>query len=274
MAPGLESPRDLFEGQSKSASVARLLRQETPSAIKEFVDVRPTQSGLTVVSLFDWYPMRGVTIGNRDAEKARTLLGRFNEQARQLTAVSWTTEKKADLMAALGFKVEKPRGGDGFLEREVQAAIIRDLRVGPSSRWAGDIASAVGLTGPVRYLTSELMWSGWAGKPNRADILCLDQHGGVVVVELKRGRQRDFDQVKAYERVLGEHWVSLGRFVEALTEDQLADKPKVRTLFVLAGADSEREDWENHVGSTNILFFKRTFTTWPGRAAVRGSNGG
>lgn len=255
-----------LEGQIKQAAFARELRMKIPNQLRSFIDIRPTQKALTVVSLFPYAPMRGIP--NLSAVAVGSLLEKLAAAATDLLSPDKSDVAKVAVLGSLGFKSRKHRMtqepvsyATHYVEEDVQAYLIRELLGNAESPFARQFRSVMGA--PIRYLCCELEWS-WEGSALRPDVICHDTENParVLIVELKARRTTKLGQVVEYRGFLNRYGEELRRFISALSGVEVQRVLEVHTAFLMAHHPNSPEDWAGHErnAGTRILFYQAGIT--------------
>jgi len=250
----------MLAGQIRNAKSVFKLQQQIPHLLGPFLGLRAKENGMTLVSFFDFAPMRGRKVTERTADR---ILKELKDQQELLTDPEKSKEEKKK--ALRGFPSKKP--GKGFLEEDVQAFLIREIinpeRLGDISQRICEVCDCQKL----KYLASEFEWS-LNGKKDRIDILCRDQNdpSKIVIIELKKVRITQLKQAR-YIRVFQEHrhQEELKSFVAALTGYPVVSGAlDIRMVYLMP--DHPRlnpKEWEeivckNHVDG--IVFYNQDFS--------------
>jgi len=172
---------------------ARIATQAWESFIKvdnnrqricNYFHLRPTNSGVTVVTTLNRYEMRGVT-GIRDAEKLLILLEKIDKGYEVLTSLNEV--KKKVIMQGLGFP-QRGKVNDSRLEEKIQATMINTM---PKDK---NLEEKLGAKNHIRFIASELIFE--QGK-HRIDIVGYDEQD-IYFFELKKDRTKAVEQLKDY----------------------------------------------------------------------------
>lgn len=260
----------MLEGQIKNARKVYELRKYIPDDLRPFLDFRPKKTGITLVSFFEFAPMRGVNVSHKAAQEEMAKIGKMKES---LLAPTVDDEAKIKKLTDLGFKSRK-KDADDYLEEDVQAFLCREL-LKPAE---GDIPRHIredllGLKGRLKYLTAEFEWS-LDGEKDRVDILCRDEKdpARLVVIELKKIRTEKLEQSR-YVPILKTHEKELADFAAALTGVKELQPGNLRISMIYLMPNHHRLDiaqWRNvatKCGIDGIVFYEHAFSF--GRIAER-----
>jgi hypothetical protein len=246
----------LFSGQADNAKIAAQLRKRIPDSLKKWLDFRPKKSGLTLVSYFDWAPMRGLSFSG--LKEGNELLSKIRLHSRKFLG-EITVEEKLRILGELGFKRATKKKTSEYLEFNVQAAIIRDLL--NQRHWYKKLSRSFCNKEGVHFLTSELEWS-LDGVSYRPDIICIDNaFSKIIILELKIIRQKNFQQVVDYKRIILKNMDSFKDLVRNLAGKSLCDKPQILTGFVMPYTSGKQPNW-HVVGAeykTKPFFYTQDF---------------
>lgn len=254
---------ELFEGQTESAKIVKELRGKIPSKLKPFIDFRPTKDGITIVSLFDYYPMRGKDIRRSSAcqNELEKVMQKIDDRSSILLSAK-SDDDKIRIFEELGFKIPDKQSEKEYLESDVQASIIRDLING--GVWKRTLTKTIPETISLNYLTSELAWSdrldNKEGK-GRPDIVCLGLPNFVVIIEVKKVRQTDLQQVVSYKTKLENNIKSFLSFATALSGSNLPNHLIFKTVFVMPYTTGRQPEWKKIARNyeTTIVFYQYSF---------------
>lgn len=204
----------IFTGQIKHARKAYEWSENIPEKLRRYLYLRPKTTGITLVSLFDFAPMRGTDVNDNNID---SVINKFNENYDFLVSPNKDENDKIEILRELNFKSRSNKEED-YLEEDVQAFLIREII--DSDDVIKDIPKRIskkcGFSG-LKYLTSEFEWS-INGKKDRIDVLCCDKedHSKLLVIELKKIRTTKLDQTR-YVKVLNDNQDQIKKFVAALT---------------------------------------------------------
>ena len=170
---------------AKMASVVwNDLNIEQQKAIKKSFHLRPTNSGVSIISTMPSFPMRGITNVSNKKDLKKILEGIFSK----LKKIYSTEEKDSiKVLKGLGF----PKRGESSkkeLEEDIQALMIRNMMTDENLRKRLNAANK------IRFIASEFILK--QGN-NRIDIIGFDEKD-LYFFELKKERTTKVDQVKNY----------------------------------------------------------------------------
>jgi len=247
---------NIFKGQTENAPKVYGLRKMIPEKLKCYLDFRPKATGITLVSFFDFAPMRGLNINDKNI---KSVLGAFTRKQDFLLSPDKDDEDKIKILQDLKFKTRGTTGSD-YLEEDVQAFLIREILNSGDRDMPRHIVKSCNLLG-LRYLTSEFEWS--SKKIDRVDILCCDKDDfhKIVVIELKKVRTTKLLQ-RRYLNILQKNSGDLIRFISALTNTTLDVATPIEIHMVYLMPSHPRLDtnlWRQIVaehGVDDIVFYK------------------
>jgi len=153
--------------------------------IRNYFHLRPTNSGVTIVTTLNDYEMRGVP-SIKDAEKLLIWLEKIDKGYEVLTSLN-NEKKKKEIMKHLGFPKRK-NVNNRKLEEKTQAIMINTMTKDKNLK--GELSAK----NPIRFIASELIFE--QGK-HRIDIVGYDEQD-IYFFELKKGRTKAVEQVKDY----------------------------------------------------------------------------
>jgi hypothetical protein len=177
---------DIIDYAKMASGVWNGLDEKNQNDLKKNFHLRPTESGITIVSTVPNFAMRGIT-GIKDEI---TLKDTLNYLSKKIPRINADKEKTVNsTMKSLGFKQrnEDNKLKKSDLEEDVQATMIRTM--------TGDdnLKKKLGLKEPMQFIASELIFS--ADEKNRIDIVGFDGET-LFFLELKRKRTTKVEQVK------------------------------------------------------------------------------
>lgn len=154
--------------------------------LRKYFHLRPTQSGVTIVSTLPYAPMRGIT-GLASVSAISDELKRISANFKKITQDD-EEAAQAILRDELGFALRSDDGNHDALEEAYQAMMINSMN-------QSNLADSLGLIGKrIDFVASELIFE--LG-PNRVDIVGICD-GELYFFELKRDRTTKVDQVRRY----------------------------------------------------------------------------
>lgn len=259
----------IFEGQIKNAKVAKELTGLIAPELRSSFSVRPTATSLTLYSVFDFAPMRGVS-GN--ARKIREKILKINEGKNILLGNSCDVEEKIIYLKSLKFK-KKPEAkhASTYLEEDVQAHYIRELMRNKLE------LKSLGYDN-LSFLASEFQWSKVEEQetmqikkilPTRIDIVCYDKSmpNKILIMELKKKRQQTFNQGE-YKYFLKKNESEFRNFYNALIGNNVKEELDFRMIYVMPDYEDiekkrkDKEEWKRLMNDSDckidgILFYTK-----------------
>ncbi len=177
----------------KNAEIAKLVwekfvKVEDNKRIKKYFHLRPTNSGVTIVSTLSGYEMRGILKNSVDSLK--NALERISDKYDVLVSIDDTKREKI-MEEDLKFKRSDRRNNQTgvSLEEVVQATMINTMSDDHN-------LSKVLNADKIEFIASEVIFE--KGK-HRVDIVGFDRNSNVLYLfELKKGRTFKVEQVADY----------------------------------------------------------------------------
>lgn len=246
---------DIFKGQTANAEKVCEWRKAIPQKLSRYLDFRPKAYGITLVSLFDFAPMRGLQVNPKNI---RAVLNMLKRRQDFLISPAKSDEEKIEILQAIGFKT-RANNNEEYLEEDVQAFLAREILSYSDKDMPQRIANSCNFSG-LKYLTSEFEWSG--DGVDRVDILCCDKENyyKILVIELKKIRTTQLKQTR-YLNILKKKSSELIRFISALTSKKLNEKQPIDIHMIYLMPSHPRLEiamWERIVtkhGVDGIIFY-------------------
>ena len=246
---------NIFKKQTENAKKAFKWREKIPERLRCYLDFRPKATGITLVSFFDFAPMRGLQINEKNI---RPVLSTLTSKQNFLISPAKSDEEKIKILQRLEFKT-RPIKNEEYLEEDVQAFLIREILSRGDKDIPQRIIKSCNFSG-LKYVTSEFEWSN--GGKDRADVLCCDKNNyyKILIIELKKIRITQLKQTR-YLNVLKEKSEDLIRFISVLTNKKLEDKTLLDIHMIYLMPSHPRLDtkmWEKIVieyGIDGIIFY-------------------
>lgn len=162
---------------SKTIFADFLASQKDATTFVKHFHLRPTSTGITIVSTLPYAPMRGITV------KCSELAATLGDLAKNFDKLLGEDEQSAkEKLRELGFKERQSAGANGEREEDIQAAFIRGMI-------EGQVAYE-----DIHFLASELNLE----DENRFDVVGV-KGNYLFLFELKNGRTtKVFKQVERY----------------------------------------------------------------------------
>lgn len=234
----------------KNAQIAKnvwnTLPKEKQKKIRKYFHLRPTSTGVTIVSTLPIAPMRGINV-SKESELQNNLEEIFNNYQ---TITSDDNDKAKDALAGLGFK-KRDIGEGVLLEESFQAMMINMMNDenGKGYKIFKD-------SEPIKFLASELIFE---KGPNRIDIVGYDDNS-LYFFELKKKRTFKVEQVSNYVGYYENKRMVLDELLSNYPINALSVKDKkIKGVMVMRHAEnsSNRKEWEQLEKQHNIriLFY-------------------
>ena len=234
-----------------AAEIWNNLPIENQDSLLRHFHLRPTNSGITIVSTLPIFPMRGLA----NIKDRNSLLNKLNEIHDNIKQICSTNGDKAiTILKAIGFKKKEPTK-DEYIEEDIQALMIRTMSKDENLR------IKLKANNKIQFIASELIFE--KGK-NRVDVVGYD---GVDLYffELKKGRTTKVDQVKRYVDYYSDA-KNLNILQELLKTYPMNPVEKFQTIkgvMVMQYAENSDQNMWNRLATDNsidILFFEKSLS--------------
>jgi hypothetical protein len=227
------------------------LPQENKVSLRRHFHLRPTNSGITIVSTLPFSPMRGLT----DIKNKNDLLNKLNQIHDNIKNICSINEENAiNVMTEIGFP-EKSDTKKKFIEEDIQALMIRSMSKDENLR------SKLKANNKIQFVASELIFE--KGN-NRVDIVGFD---GVDLYffELKKGRTTKVDQVKRYVDYYSDtkNFIILQDLLKTYPINPVEEFQTIKGVMVMQYAENSDQNMWNKLAtenSINILFFEKSLS--------------
>ena len=216
--------------------------------IANYFHLRPTNSGVTVVTTLNDYEMRGIT-GIKDREALLSILVKIEKSYRFLTCLDENKKKKH--MEALHFP-QRQKASARILEEKIQATMIKTMSNDKN------LIEKLGTKNPIRFVGSEFIFD--QGK-HKVDIVGYDKQD-IYFFELKKGRTTEVDQVSKYVKYYSrkDKLAILKQILENYPINPVKKIKRLIGVMVMEHAESSSglEKWKKLAKSNGIriLFYK------------------
>ncbi len=173
----------ILQNTEMANAVWQNLTKEAQNDLNKYFHLRPTNSGVTIVSTLPFAPMRGFIATSRVALEAKLNEIFFNIEK----LYSQDEGIVKETMKELGFK-NRQGDSNALLEEKWQARIINNM--------SGDklLKEKLNAKDNIRFIASEFIFE--QGK-HKVDIVGFDGND-LLFLELKKGRTTKVDQVTKY----------------------------------------------------------------------------
>lgn len=186
--------RSIIKNAEMATNAWIKLDKKDRDKLKKYFHLRPTQSGITIVSTLSFLPMRGLNPnGANKISDALNFLKQKNNY-RKITQVS-TENAKMFLTDKDNEFYFKSRSGKSILEEDVQATMINYM--GDDS----NLKNKLRLRNKIKFVSSELIFQ--QGK-QRVDIVGYDKKD-IYFFELKKDRTSKMNQLTDYINYYNNH---------------------------------------------------------------------
>lgn len=214
--------KEVFEEFLKTSPQANLFRK--------YFHLRPTSSGVTIVSTLPDAPMRGISTTSKDDLKDK--LSKIHTVLNKL--VSDDYKLRRETLSSLGFK---NRGTQTWREEDAQAAFIRGM-ITEDPVYEG-----------IQFVASELCLE----QGNRFDVVGL-KNNTLYLFELKRDRTTIVaDQAQRYYNHVNDHRSDFDMVLSVYPNLANVHFDNVKTVVVMRRAEnSPRSKWENYSRTSNV----------------------
>jgi hypothetical protein len=215
--------------------------------IKRYFHLRPTNSGITLISTLPFAPMRGVNIQEKEINK---ILARACDNLYKLTADNKENALNS-LKTILGMKVRTAVKEP--LEEEAQAIMINSMGNDEN------LKNALNAPNKIRFIASELIFK--KGN-NRVDIIGFDGND-LYFFELKKDRTTKVKQVKDYLDYYQrpENESILRELLQKYPVNRVSSYQNIKGVMVMRHAEGsiDQSKWTSLAReySISILFYKK-----------------
>ncbi len=221
----------------RSAIAKEVLEQyldNMPSAelFQKYFHLRPTSSGITIVSTLPDAPMRGIPLKN--ADELKNTLEHLGDLLPKL--VSDDYEQVAETLRPLGFK---KRSKKSIREEDVQATFIRGM-IAQESAYQN-----------IRFVASELTLE----KTMRFDVVGYRSSDDTLFLfEVKKGRTTDAtNQVAEYRRHIEAYREKFAKVLSVYPNLSVSSFSNIKCVAVMEFDENSPESiWENTVTAHDV----------------------
>lgn len=221
--------------------------------IKNYFYLRPTQSGINIITTLDGYEMRGLKKSRKKyLTKGKELLKKLQlikKDYKKIVALDVKTRNKS--MEELGFSCRSGSGEKSKLEEKTQAIMINTMSDDDN------LKKSLKAKKKIQFVASELIFE--QGK-NKVDVVGYDKKD-IYMFELKKSRTTKVDQVANYVKYYKKKKNS------QILKELLANYPinpvkkytDIKGVMVMEYADNsiDEQKWKNLAKQHNItiLFY-------------------
>ncbi len=178
----MSNKKDILQNAKIATAVWNGLDKDQREELHKYFHLRPTNSGITIITTLPFSPMRGLVEKN-DVNLRKKL----DDIYKELPILYSTEEGKAkECLNVLGFKLREQ--DTDSLEEAVQALMIRNMSTDSS------LQKRLGAKEKIRFIASEFIFE--QGN-NRVDIIGYDGTD-LYLFELKKDRTTKVEQVRKY----------------------------------------------------------------------------
>jgi len=176
--------RTIIDNARTASEAWAKLSKTDQNKLKKYFHLRPTQSGITIVSTMSFLPMRGLSVKPGQIDEALNfLINNF----KSYTQVDQDKAKKILINQGSKFYF-KSRSGASVLEENIQALMINTMSEDKN------LPRALGLRNNIQFVASELRFE---MKAQRIDIVGYDSED-LYIFELKKTRTSKIGQLHSY----------------------------------------------------------------------------
>ena len=238
----------IIENAKFGTSAWQRLEDREKKNLGKYFHLRPTQSGVTIVSTLPYAPMRGIT-GLASVSAISEALNKISQNFKKITQDDEEAAKQV-LNVELGFALRPDAGDHDPLEESYQAMMVNLMS-------QSNIAESMGLSEKMEFIASELIFE---QGPNRVDVVGICGRE-LYFFELKRDRTTKVGQVREYVDYYSQppNMAILKQLLANYPIRPVKEFDAIRGVMVMRYAESSfnREMWkklalENQV---KILFF-------------------
>lgn len=230
-----------------ASEVWNTFKEDQQKLLKKYFHLRPTSSGVTIISTLPIAPMRGIINRNR-AELKQNLDSLFN----QFPRITSANDKKAlSVLKDMKFKDRKTEHNE--LEEYSQAVFINSMADNKK------LQEVLNSNYPVRFIASELIFE---KGPYRVDIVGFDGKD-LFFFELKKGRTFKVEQVVDYRKYYTDNEKMLDELLFNYPINGIGKYEKIRVVMVMRHAEnsSNKERWRelSKEHDLDIIFYKPSY---------------
>lgn len=185
---------------------------------RKYFHLRPTSSGITIVSTFSFAPMRGIDV---QARELHDTLVRLNSRLKFLVSDNKSTDEKTEvLIKEFGFK--KRDKDETVLEEYAQALFIKGM-LQKQSEYEG-----------ARFVASEFTLE----KRNRFDVVGIKDNT-LYIFELKKGRTHSaIDQASNYAKLVMANKDVFMSVLATYPNNTVASFDKIKVIAVMEHSEN------------------------------------
>lgn len=225
--------------------------QEDQKIIQKYFHLRPTQSGVTLVTTLPFLAMRGRD-GLQSEDDVSTLLRAIIKNYREITQDD--DDRAVEVVSdILGIVVGRRDLSEDDLEYDIQARMINHMSDD------SNLAKALGSKTMIQFVASEMIFE---QGPNRVDIVGFNG-SDLFFFELKKGRTTKVKQVADYVRHYGESPL-LGPLLAVYPIYPVAAFEKIKGVMVMRHSEgSARHDkWKKlaELNRISIVFYRNSLS--------------
>ncbi|MFH1983781.1 MAG: hypothetical protein ABIL58_18225 [Pseudomonadota bacterium] len=241
---------DILSFSRKASDAWNSLPQEMKSSLDKYFHLRPTNSGITIVSTIPFFPMRGIAgIRSKDS-----LLDKLNDIYKNMNQISSVDiEVVTEKMKEIGFTKREGKKAVN-IEEDIQALMIRSMSNDENLRIKLSAANR------IKFVASELIFE--KGK-NRVDVVGFDGIN-LYLFELKKGRTTKVDQVRRYVDYYSEskNLIRLKELLKFYPINPVDRFDGIKGIMVMQYADNSTKNWPYlaEINDIDILFFEKSIS--------------
>jgi hypothetical protein len=233
----------MVENAQMASIVWSQISSENQAKIAKYFHLRPTNSGVTVVSTLSFLPMRGITVQSK--KDLHIVLARIARDYKKIVGTNIKLAKSI-LIDDLGYKERSDISK--FREEDAQAIMIRTME--------GHRDLLHSLNVDVRFVASELIL---ARKLGRIDIVGIAGET-LYFFELKKDRTTDDKQLTGYKNSYTPEDAELRELLANYPIHPVESFKKIECVMVMQFAEnSNLAQWKkNEDNDFQILFYKKS----------------
>ena len=241
----------IIENAKKATELWEKLKKEDQNKLEKYFHLRPTQSGITIVSTLSFLPMRGLVVTSNRLSAALNFL---TKNYQRITKTDEDDAKKFLINKNNAFFF-KSRSGTSILEEDVQSTMINTMSDD------SNLSTKLNRSSKIKFVASELRFQ--QGK-HKVDIIGYDKED-LYLFELKRARTSKMEQLTNYlEYYNNKHLGFLRDLLKNYPINPVKDFNQIKGCMIMQYCEDKktRDDLKNKAKSLkiNLLFFNSSLS--------------